>query len=134
VRVVTVTRVVPDTHVPVAAAYNPAGSSRRVVGACQDGERTPALSPALRHEYEFILARADRGQPYLERVHRLVDGTEIVEPGETLRVVADEREGDKPASVALAAGAILVTHDAHLLAIAGHEGLKVARPAGVRAR
>jgi predicted nucleic acid-binding protein len=47
--------------------------------------------------------------------------------------VADDPEDDKLVSAALAAGAILVTNDAHLLAIAGHEGLKVVRPADVRA-
>ena len=80
---VTVTRVVLDTNVLVAAAYNPASASRRIVEACLDGELTPVLSPTLRHEYEFILARAARGRPYLERIHRLVDGAEIVEPAQT---------------------------------------------------
>jgi predicted nucleic acid-binding protein len=63
-----------------------------------------------------------------------VDGAEIVEPAQTPRVVADDPEDDKLVSAALAAGAILVTNDAHLLAVAGHQGLKVVRPADVRAR
>jgi putative PIN family toxin of toxin-antitoxin system len=129
----TVTRVVLDTNVLVATAYNPASSSRRIVEACLDGELTPVLSPALRHEYEFILARAARGRPYVERLQRLVDRAEIVEPAQTPRVVADDPEDDKLVSVALAAGAVLVTNDAHLLAVAGHEGLKVLRPAALLA-
>ena len=130
----TVTRVVLDTNVLVAAAYNAASASRRIVEACLGGELTPVLSPALRREYEFVLARAAHGRPYLERIHRLVDGAEIVEPAETPGVVADDPDDDKLVSAALAAGATLVTNDAHLLAIAGHEGLKVVRPANVRAR
>jgi putative PIN family toxin of toxin-antitoxin system len=130
----TVTRVVLDTNVLVAAAYNPASASRRIAEACLDGGLTPVVSPALRREYEFILARAARGRPYLERVHRLVESAEVVEPAETPRVVADDPDDDKLVAAALAAGAMLVTNDAHLLAIAGHEGLKVARPADVRAR
>jgi predicted nucleic acid-binding protein len=63
-----------------------------------------------------------------------VGGAEIVEPAQTPRVVADDPEDDKLVAAALAAGAILVTNDAHLLAIAAHEGLKVVRPADVRAR
>ena len=63
-----------------------------------------------------------------------MDGAEVVEPTETPRVVADDPDDDKLVAAALAAGAILVTNDAHLLAIAGHEGLKVVRPADVRAR
>jgi uncharacterized protein YacL len=46
-------------------------------------------------------------------------------------VVADDPEDDKLVSAALAAGAALVTNDAHLLAVAGHQGLKVVRPADV---
>src|SRR6516162_2705702 len=107
----TPTRFVLDTNVLVAAAYNPASASRRVVEACLDGELAAALSPALRREYEFILARAVRGRPYLERIHRLMDGAQVVEPAQTPRVVADDPEDDKLVSAALAAGATLVTND-----------------------
>ena len=77
---------------------------------------------------------AGRGRPYLERIHQLLDGAEVVEPAQTPRVVPDDPEDDKLVAATLAAGAILVTNDAHLLAVAGHEGLKVVRPADVRAR
>jgi predicted nucleic acid-binding protein len=60
-----VKRVVLDTNVLVAAAYNPDSASRRVVEACLGGELTAVLSPALRREYEFILSRTIRGRPYL---------------------------------------------------------------------
>jgi predicted nucleic acid-binding protein len=46
-------------------------------------------------------------------------------------VVPDDPEDDKLVAAALAAGAALVTNDAHLLALAGHEGLEVVRPADV---
>ena len=129
-----VRRVVLDTDVLVAAAYNPQSASRHVVEACLAGELTPVLSGALRREYEFILARAARGRPYLERVHQLLDGAAVVEPARTPRVVPDDPEDDKLVAVALAAGAALVTNDAHLLAVAGHEGLEVVRPADRWAR
>ena len=44
----SVTRVVLDTNVLVAAAYNPRSASRRVVEACLGGELTPVLSRARR--------------------------------------------------------------------------------------
>jgi putative PIN family toxin of toxin-antitoxin system len=126
-----VRRVVQDTNVLVAAAYNPRSASRHVIEACLGGELTPVLSPALRREYEFILARAARGRPYLERVHQLLDSAEVVEPAQTPRAVLDDPGDDKLVAAALAAGAVLVTNDAHLLALAGHEGLEVVRPADV---
>ena len=128
----SVTRVVLDTNVLVAAAYNPRSASRRVVEACLAGGLTPVVSGALRREYEFILARAARGRPYLERIHQLLDGVEVVEPAQVPRVVPDDPDDDKLVAVALAAGAVLVSNDAHLLALAGHEGLEVVRPADVR--
>jgi uncharacterized protein len=127
-----VTRVVLDTNVLVAAAYHPASASRRIVGACLDGGPTPVVSPALRREYEVILAHAVRGRPYLGRIHRLMGGAEVVEPAQTPRVVADDPDDDKLVAAALAAGAVLISNDAHLLALAGHEGLRVVRPVDLR--
>jgi putative PIN family toxin of toxin-antitoxin system len=129
-----VTRVVLDTNILVAAAYNRESASCRIVEACLHGALTPVVSPALRREYEFILARAARGRPYRERIHRLLASAEVVVPAQTPRAVPDDPEDDKLVAAALAAGAVLVTNDALLLAIAGHEGLKVVRPVDVRAR
>jgi putative PIN family toxin of toxin-antitoxin system len=126
-------RVVLDTNVLVAAAYNPRSASRHVIEACLGGELTPVVSGALRREYEFILARAVRGRAYLERVRQLLDRAEVVEPAQVPRVVPDDPGDDKLVAAALAAGAVLVSNDGHLLALAGQEGLEVVRPADVRA-
>jgi hypothetical protein len=72
VRMAAVRRVVLDTNVLVAAAYNPRSASRHVVESCLGGGLAPVLSGAVRREYEFILARAARGRPYLERIHQLL--------------------------------------------------------------
>jgi putative PIN family toxin of toxin-antitoxin system len=122
-----VRRVVLDTNVLVAAAYNPRSASRRVVEACLGGELTPVLSPALRREYGFVLARAARGRPYLGRIRRLLDGAEVVEPAQTPRVVPEDPGDDKLVAAARAARAVLVTNDTHLLALASSEGLQVMR-------
>jgi predicted nucleic acid-binding protein len=47
-----ITRIVLDTNVLVAAAYNAGSDSRRIAEACLHGELTAVLSPALRREYE----------------------------------------------------------------------------------
>ena len=122
-------RVVLDTNVLVAAVYNPDSASRQLVERCLRGELTPVLSPALRREYDFILTRAARGRPYLNRLQELLERAEVVVPEETPRVVADDPDDDKLVAAALDASAALVTNDAHLLAVAGHGGLRVVRPA-----
>jgi hypothetical protein len=63
-------------------------------------------------------------------VHQLLEGAEVVEPAQTPRVVPGDPGDDQ---LVAAAGAALVTNDGHLLALAGHEGLEVVRPADVRA-
>src|SRR3954465_1770042 len=113
------TRVVLDTNVLVAAAYNPASASRRVVEACLNGALTPVLSPALRREYDLILARAARGWPYLERIRRLLRSAAVGEPAQAPRVVPDDPDDDKLVAAARAGRAVLVSSDAHLLALAG---------------
>jgi putative PIN family toxin of toxin-antitoxin system len=127
-------RIVLDTNVLVAAAYNVGSASRRIVEACLDGRLTAVLSPSLRREYEFILARAVRSRPYLERLHCLLEQAEVVVPEETPRVVPEDPDDDKLVAAALAASAVLVTNDAHLLAITGHNGVQVQRPAEVCVR
>src|SRR5262245_16695132 len=127
-------RVVLDTNVLVAAAYNPRSASRRLVEACFGGGLTPVLSPALRREYEFVLARAACSRPYLGRINSLLDGAEVVEPAQTPRVVPDDPGDDKLVAAARAGRAALVTNDAHLLALAGFEGLEEMRPDGAPGR
>jgi putative PIN family toxin of toxin-antitoxin system len=126
-----ITRVVLDTNVLVAAAYNAGSASRWIVEACQQGKLTAVLSPSLRREYEFIQARAARSRPYLEQLQRLLEEAEVVLPEETPRVVPEDPDDDKLVAAALAARAVLVTNDGHLLTIAGHRGLQVQRPAEV---
>jgi hypothetical protein len=41
-------------------------------------------------------------------------------------------DDDRLVAAALAAGGTLLSNDAHLLAVASHEGLRVARPADLR--
>jgi putative PIN family toxin of toxin-antitoxin system len=125
-------RVVLDTNVLVAVAYNPNSASRRIVEACLSGELTAVLSPSLRREYEFILTRAVRQQAYRERLRLLLEQAEVVEPTETPRVVPDDPDDDKLVAAALVAGATLVSNDPHLLAVAGHDGLRVLQPADLR--
>jgi putative PIN family toxin of toxin-antitoxin system len=127
-------RVVLDTNLLVAAAYNPASASRRLVEACLRGELSAIISPAVRREYEHILARAVRGGRYAEPLRAFLERAAVVEPAAVPRVVPDDSDDDKLVALALAAGAVLVTNDAHLLAVAGHRGLRVVRPGELPAK
>jgi hypothetical protein len=80
----------------------------------------------------LALAGAARGRPYRERPRLLLGRADLVEPPTAPRVVPDGPDDDKLVAAALAAGAALVSHDAHLLAVSGHEALEVVRPADLR--
>jgi putative PIN family toxin of toxin-antitoxin system len=123
-------RVVLDTNVLVGALYAAGSASRRLLDACLRGELRACVSPALRQEYEQILARAVRGRPYQETLQGLLGQALLVEPAATPRVVPDDPEDDKLVAVALAAGAgALVTNDRHLLGLDPCGTVRVLRPA-----
>ena len=123
-------RIVLDTNVLVAAAYNSRSSSRRIVRACLEGRLTAVASEAVRREYQLILARAVRVPGYEEQLAALIDGLQIVRPGQTPRVVADDPDDDKIVAAAVAGGAQwIVTSDRHLLALDPYRGIRIA-PAG----
>jgi putative PIN family toxin of toxin-antitoxin system len=123
-------RVVLDTNILVGGAYTEGSASRRIVDACLRGELVAVLSVALQREYEHILQRAVRGRDYQESLQSLLEGAEWVEPAQTPRVVPDDPDDDKLVAAALAGAAdALVTNDRHLLALDGHAGLRIVRPA-----
>lgn len=123
------TRVVLDTNVLVASAYNAESASRRIVEACRRGEIVLIVSPAIRREYDRILPRAIRRPGAREEIDELLEQAEIVTPAETPRVVPDDPEDDKFIAAALAADAdALITNDEHLLSVAPQAQVRVLQP------
>ena len=125
-----VDRVVLDTNVLVAAAYAPASASRRIVDACLDGHLVAVASSAIRREYDLILGRAVRVEGYQDRLGRLLETLELVEPAETPRRVPDDPDDDKFLAAALAGRAEwLITNDRHLLVLDPLDPIRIV-PAG----
>ena len=123
------TRVVLDTNVLVASAYNAESASRRIVEACRRGEITLIVSPAIRREYDRILPRAIRRPGARKEIDELLEQAEVVTPAETPRVVPDDPEDDKFIAAALAGNAdALITNDDHLLSVAPHAQVRVLQP------
>ena len=73
-------RVVLDTNVLIAAAWNEGSASRRIVEACLEGKKLRAvMSPALGREYELIIKRAARKSGYRKSLERLARIAEVVD-------------------------------------------------------
>jgi putative PIN family toxin of toxin-antitoxin system len=121
--------VVLDTNVLVASAYGEGSASRQIVEACLRGELTAVVSPALRAEYDLILARAIWVRGYDQALARFVEHATLVEPPATPRVVPGDAEDDKLIAVAVAAAAdAVVTNDRHLLTLDPYGDIRILRP------
>jgi putative PIN family toxin of toxin-antitoxin system len=124
-------RVVLDTNVLVASAYNPASASRRTVDACRAGQLTMVVSPSVEQEYEYILPRAIRNRDELERTFELIGNAERVVPASVPRVVEDDATDDKFLAAAVAGRAdAIVTNDRRVLDVHPYRGIDIVRPAG----
>jgi len=126
----TTDRIVLDTNVLVASAYNPASASRRIVDACRADQLTMVISPSIKQEYEYILPRAIRNRDEVVRTFELIGNAELVVPSSVPRVVEDDPTDDKflAAAVAGRAGAV-VTNDRRVLDVHPYRGIHIVRPA-----
>jgi putative PIN family toxin of toxin-antitoxin system len=97
-------RILIDTNVFVAAAYNRQSASREVVAAVERGELTLVVSPAIVREYEAIIPQAVRAEEGRELFRRVLGLADQVTPAKNPPVTAD-REDDKFLAAALAGGA-----------------------------
>jgi len=123
-------RIVLDTNVLVASAYNPASASRRIVDACRADRLIMVISPSVKQEYEYILPRAIRNRDELERTFELIGNAEVVVPSSVPRVVEDDATDDKFIATAVAGNAdAIVTSDRRVLDVHPHRGIDIVRPA-----
>ncbi|MDP3685935.1 MAG: putative toxin-antitoxin system toxin component, PIN family [bacterium] len=128
-------RVVLDTNVLVSSAYDDLSASWKIVEACLRGELTAVVSPALRSEYEEILARTVNIRGHEEQMRAFLAATETVRPASVPHVVEDDPEDDKVIATAVAGRAdALVTNDRHLLTLDPYrpeddaEPIRIVRP------
>jgi putative PIN family toxin of toxin-antitoxin system len=124
----SLTRIVVDTNIFVASAYNPTSASGRIVDAIERGELQLVVSPAMKREYDRIIPKAVRVRERIDRIREIVDKGDQVEPPEN-PTVTEDREDDKFPAAALAGDAeIIITSDPHLLDVDGYRGLRILRP------
>ncbi len=120
-------RVVLDTNILIASFFS--GSSRRVVGLWLRGELTLCLSPAIRREYDSVLAHfAFKGEQVAAIRKGLEGGAPVllVDPRERVEAVAGDPSDDKFIECALEAGASsLISSDQALLNVGSYEGVRI---------
>ena len=125
-------RVVLDTNVLIAAAWNKGSASRKIVEACLDGKTMRAVSsPALRREYEFIVKRAARKSKYRKFLQRLIETAEVVECDARemgIEVPADPDDAKVLATAVAGRVDALIGNDHHLLDLAEESSVPILRP------
>ena len=125
-------RVVLDTNVLIAAAWNKGSASRRIVDACLEGKILRAVSsPALRREYDFIINRAVRKSKYRKFLQRFVETAEVVECDARamgIEVPADPEDAKVLATAVAGKADALIGNDHHLLDLAAKSTVPILRP------
>jgi len=125
-------RVVLDTNVLIAAAWNKGSASRLIVDACLEGKTLRAVSsPALRREYDFIINRAARKSKYRKFLQRFVETAEVVECDARemgIEVPADPDDAKVLATAVAGRVDALIGNDHHLLDLAGEFTVPILRP------
>ena len=124
-------RVVLDTNVLIAAAWNKGSASRLIVDACLEGKTLRAVSPALRREYDFIINRAARKSKYRKSLQRLIDTAEVIECDARemgIEVSADPDDAKVLATAVAGKVDALIGNDHHLLDLAGEFTVPILRP------
>ena len=122
-------RVVLDTNVLIAAAYNPGSASARIVNLCRDGRLSMVVSPDLEREYDLMLHRALHGKANREAIDAAIDRAKLCFPAETPRVVTADPTDDMLLAAAVEGQAnALVTNDAEVLKVDSYHGVRILRP------
>ena len=125
-------RVVLDTNVLIAAAWNEECASRQIVEAClQERTLRAVTSPSLTSEYKLILKRAARKSRYRKSLERFIDQAEKVECDARslgIEVPADPEDAKVLATAIAGKVDALVGNDHHLLDLAPHALVPIMRP------
>ena len=120
-------KVVFDTNVFVSALTLPNGRGDQALRKIVQGEDSLALSKQILDELLSVLARKfARNREELARVAVFLSNLgEIVEPAESLTVLADEPD-NRIVECALAANAqLIVTGDRAMLALGEYQGIRI---------
>ena len=120
-------KVVFDTNVFVSALTLPDGRGDQALRKIIEGEDSLALSKQILDELLSVLARKFvRNREELARVAVFLSNLgEIVEPAESLTVLADEPD-NRIVECALAANAqLIVTGDRAMLALGEYQGIRI---------
>jgi len=121
-------RLLIDTNVVVAAAYNARSASRKMLSRVETGAFELVVSPDIVREYESVLPKAIRSDAARARVWRSIQHAESVTPADVPHATAD-RSDDKFLAAALAGQAdAIITSDEHLLTVHPYEGIPILRP------
>ena len=120
-------KVVFDTNVFVSALTLPDGRGDQALRKIAEGEDSLALSKQILDELLSVLARKfSRNREELARVAVFLSNLgEIVEPAESLTVLADEPD-NRIVECALAANAqLIVAGDRAMLALGEYQGIRI---------
>ncbi|BCW98840.1 MAG: hypothetical protein KatS3mg024_1667 [Armatimonadota bacterium] len=120
-------RVVLDTNCFLAARWNAASASARIIRMCLQGELRHMCSPAVARELRRLVAQVGVPQDFIRLVEQYLATAERVEPAAVPERAADP-EDQKYLECAAAGADYLISSDNHLLDVRGAGRALVVKP------
>ena len=123
-------RIVIDTNVLIADAYNKRSSSTRIVDGCLDGRLQPVVSPELLAEYERVLPKAIRVPSWRNRLESVLRHAHHVTLERPIpqRVETDPSDDMLFATATAGDAVVIITNDAAVLRVVVADGPRVLTP------
>jgi len=124
-------KVVLDTNVLISGIFF-TGPPHRILEAWREGRLQLVLTAAIVDEYRHVSERLSAKYPAISTrtiLQVLVARSHLIQPAPLSSPVCQDPDDDRFVAAALAADAVIVSGDRHLLDIDGFGGLRVMRPA-----
>jgi putative PIN family toxin of toxin-antitoxin system len=125
----SLTRVVIDTNLIIAARYKPKSASSRIIDMCLEQKLLAVYSGRTKDENLFILNKVRPSAEYLNKIIKFYSKALYIPKPQTRISICSDRSDNKYFETAVDGQAqYIISNDRHLLEHNGYYGIKVMRP------
>jgi len=120
-------RIVIDTNLIIAGRFKSRSASNRIIDLCLEKRLQGVYSNRIKKENIRILERVRPSERYMKKIWRYYTVSILFDPTRRVDICFD-KEDNKFLECAIAADAIVISSDRHLLENDGYMGIRVVKP------